>query len=122
MYEDEDGATDEREPGSNLYVHHDVMLPAFPLAMAWLDCTPSTSGQERSNIVAVGSTDPGIELWPLNVVDAVEPLATLGGTDPGAAALPEGKKKKAKRKAGPWCLLDVHISTQMRGSAQDSST
>jgi len=36
VYEEADGETD-----ANLYVHHDIMLPAFPLAVAWLDCDPS---------------------------------------------------------------------------------
>jgi periodic tryptophan protein 1 len=37
----------------NLYVHHDVMLPAFPLAVAWLDCDPA-SRRQRANLAAVG--------------------------------------------------------------------
>lgn len=46
------------EPGAegddgNLYVHHDVMLPAFPLAVAWLDCDPAARRQ-RANLAAVG--------------------------------------------------------------------
>lgn len=36
VYEEQD----ERGPG-NLYVHHSLMLPAFPLCVAWLDCDPS---------------------------------------------------------------------------------
>ena len=36
MYEE----ADERGP-ANLYVHHSLMLPAFPLAVAWMDCDPS---------------------------------------------------------------------------------
>ena len=97
VYEDDDGGPDSAAPDSNLYVHHDIMLPAFPLALAWLDCMPSSSSQERGNIVAVGSMDPGIELWALDMVDAVEPLATLGGADPNAP-LTVGQKKKGKRK------------------------
>ena len=31
---------DERGP-ANLYVHHSLMLPAFPLAVTWLDCDPT---------------------------------------------------------------------------------
>jgi hypothetical protein len=31
---------DERGP-ANLYVHHSLLLPAFPLALTWLDCDPS---------------------------------------------------------------------------------
>lgn len=38
-------ATDD-EP-ANLYVHHDVMLPAFPLAVEWLDLHPERGTQVR---------------------------------------------------------------------------
>ena len=42
---------DESSP-SNLYVHHDIMLPAFPLALAWLDCHPARS-DAPGNLAAV---------------------------------------------------------------------
>lgn len=100
---------DERGP-ANLYVHHSLMLPAFPLSVAWMDCDP-TGRRERANIAAVGSFEPGIELWDMDVVDAVEPLCTLGGADYAAAraaaevgggeaggASGDGKKKKKKKK------------------------
>ena len=47
MYEDadEDGAP-------NLYVHHDIILPAFPLSLAWMDCHLSDSSQ-TANLAAV---------------------------------------------------------------------
>ncbi len=47
MYEEADEAS-----ASNLYVHHDIMLPAFPLALAWLDCHPGRAG-EAGNLAAV---------------------------------------------------------------------
>ena len=47
VYEDadEDGAP-------NLYVHHDIILPAFPLSLAWMDCHLSDSSQ-TANLAAV---------------------------------------------------------------------
>lgn len=47
MYED---AGDDGAP--NLYVHHDIILPAFPLSVAWLDCNPASSSQ-IANLAAV---------------------------------------------------------------------
>jgi periodic tryptophan protein 1 len=97
---------DERG-GGNLYVHHAVMLSAFPLAVAWLDCDPRGGGAGAGNFAAVGSFEPGIEIWDLDVLDAVEPVGGLGGADYAAAraaAAAEaagggGKKKKKTKKA-----------------------
>ncbi len=47
VYEEADSQSE-----SNLYVHHDIMLPAFPLSLAWLDCNPSRAG-EPGNLAAV---------------------------------------------------------------------
>ena len=55
----EDGG---QEGESNIYVHHDIMLPAFPLCLAWTDCRPSGSA-EPGNLAAVGAMSPGIEIW-----------------------------------------------------------
>ena len=62
----------------NLYCHHDLLLPAFPLCISWMDC-PTDGREGRANRVAVGTMYPGIEIWDLDVIDAVEPVATLGG-------------------------------------------
>ncbi|CAI5714741.1 unnamed protein product [Peronospora destructor] len=66
-----------------LYVHHDINLPAFPLCMAWMDCAPvpldPRTGPMDGSFVAVGTFKPGIEIWDLNVMDVLEPSATLGG-------------------------------------------
>lgn len=44
VYEDE---------ADNLYVHHDVMLPAIPLCVEWVNARPNKSGQ-TGNFAAVG--------------------------------------------------------------------
>jgi len=88
------------ESEENLYVHHDLMLPSFPLCLEWLDF-PSGSGGESStpgNYIAVGSFDPSIEIWDADLVDGLYPQAILGPSPslekPEAKAAGTGKKKR----------------------------
>lgn len=94
VYEDE---------ADNLYVHHDVMLPAMPLCVEWINARPNKSG-EQGNFAAVGTMDPEIELWDLDIVDGMYPTAILGQTSQAAAEPPSDpvtKKKKKNRSKKP---------------------
>ena len=82
VYDDEAGS---------LYVHHDVTLPAFPLALEWLRL-PYGEAVTNNSFVAVGTFETQIEVWNLDVLDALEPTLTLG------AASNDKKKKKKKDK------------------------
>ena len=90
----------------NLYTHHDITLKEFPLCLAWLDCPPFLSnGMQVSvgNYVAVGTFDPSIEIWNLDVLDPLEPTATLGGYSnetivTTTTALGKNKKNKKNKK------------------------
>lgn len=31
------------EESGNFYLHHDILLGAYPLSLAWLDCVPQTT-------------------------------------------------------------------------------
>jgi len=64
-----------------MYIHHDYMLPSFPLCMTWFDYVLGSSLEEekRGNLVAVGTFEPYIEIWDLDIVDQPIPLAILGG-------------------------------------------
>jgi len=64
-----------------LYVHHDIPLPSFPLCLAH---GRVSSDAEAGNFCAVGTFDPGIEIWNLDVLNALEPMCTLGGEDNSA--------------------------------------
>ncbi|KAL1364745.1 hypothetical protein AAHE18_03G239000 [Arachis hypogaea] len=74
----------------NMYVHHDIIIPAFPLSTAWLDCL---QGREKGGeyCLFVGSMEPSIEIWDLDVIDAVQLCMVLGGISE--------KKKKGKKKS-----------------------
>lgn len=69
-----ESATAAGEQG-NLYVHHDVLLGEFPLCLSWLGCT---KGCDDGNFVAIGGFDTSIEVWNLDELDPVEPIAVLG--------------------------------------------
>jgi periodic tryptophan protein 1 len=99
------------ESQENLYVHHDLMLPNFPLCLEWLDFPPVSASSSNSksstpgfgNYIAVGTLDPEIEIWSLDVVEAMYPASILGRPDRTRSHVPvpagTGKKKKKKTKA-----------------------
>ncbi|KAF3640446.1 putative protein TPX2-like [Capsicum annuum] len=77
----------------NMYVQRAIIIPAFPLCTAWLDCP--IKGGERGNFIAVGSMEPAIEIWDIDIIDEVQPSIILGGI---ADIKKKGKKKSIKYK------------------------
>ncbi|KAI8957700.1 WD40 repeat-like protein [Daldinia sp. FL1419] len=92
VYEDE---------ADNLYVHHDIMLPAIPLCVEWLDIPVSKNSVDKdssANFVAIGTMDPDIEVWDLDTIDCMYPNAILGqGSNPQEEEKKKKKKKKSKK-------------------------
>lgn len=95
----------------NLYVHHDILLPSFPLCLEWLDFPPTstlsntapTPTPSQGNFIAIGTFEPEIEIWPLDMTEAIYPSLILGRPDKSAAHVPvplgAGKKKRKQTKA-----------------------
>lgn len=93
----------------NLYVHHDILLPAIPLAVEWLDMPVSNNGApkaDKGNFVAIGTMDPDIEIWDLDTVDCMYPNAILG-----AGANPDAEKSKKKKKKGKKMNDEYHVDS-----------
>jgi len=84
------------EEEGSLYVHHDILLESFPLCLEWLSYDPGAEGK-TGNYVAVGTMEPDIQIWDLDVVDTIEPAFILGGK----------KKKKKKKKKKP--VADIEL-------------
>ncbi|WWC68026.1 uncharacterized protein I206_101945 [Kwoniella pini CBS 10737] len=100
----------------NLYAHHDLMLPTFPLCVEWLDfpsggSSSSNESPQSGSYVAVGSFDPSIEIWDADLVDGLYPQAILGPSPslekPEAKPLGTGKKKK-KQMVQPAATDEYH--------------
>ncbi|OWP01270.1 hypothetical protein B2J93_5550 [Marssonina coronariae] len=109
VYVYEDGA-------ENLYVHHDIMLPAIPLCLEWLDLPVGKTNMDqgsRANFVAVGTFDPDIEIWDLDTIDCMYPNAILGraGENSNAGAEDLKKKKKKKKKKSKLSNDNYHVDS-----------
>ena len=61
------------------------------------------------NYIAVGTFEPAIEIWNLDVLDPLEPTAILGGI------IEEKKHMKKSKKKKNSALLDLNV-----GSHEDS--
>eukprot|EP01134_Creolimax_fragrantissima_P004176 CFRG4176T1 len=83
------------EGDNNLFVHHDILIGGFPLCMEWLDFDPADP-DTKGNFLAVGTMLPQIEVWDLDVVDAVEAVCVLGELPEIAEKVVTRSKKKGK--------------------------
>ncbi|KAH7658808.1 periodic tryptophan protein 1 [Dioscorea alata] len=82
---------------TNLYVNNEIILSAFPLCTAWLDCNlKGGESGDKGNFIAVGSMEPAIEIWDLDLPKEVQPFMVLGGISKKKT----GKKTSVKYKRG----------------------
>lgn len=105
------------DDADNIYVHHDVMLPAIPLCLEWLDVPVGEDDgtKKQGNFVAVGMMQPEIEIWNLDVVDSMYPSAILGQQpeeqeqEQEAQDSKKPKKKSKKKKKRPKANDNHHV-------------
>lgn len=97
---------------ANMYVHHDIMLGAYPLCMDWIP-VEAVGGNEAGNYVAVGLFNHTIEIWDLEELEVLEPKRVLGSPPP--------KKKKDKKKKGKRAQESSSSSSSSSSTASASS-
>jgi len=68
---------------SSLYVHHEIMLSAYPLCMEWIPVIKDEESNKfhNVNLLAVGTFLPDIEIWDLDDHEAIEPNKLLGNRE-----------------------------------------
>lgn len=66
------------------------MLSAYPLCLEWV---PSLGDENKVNFVIVGTFLPEIEIWNLDVLDAIEPAFVLGNQEQASKLSKHSHKK-----------------------------
>ncbi|TPX32158.1 hypothetical protein SmJEL517_g04712 [Synchytrium microbalum] len=96
----------------NLYVHHDILLPSFPLCVEWVGCRIGRKAAKEGfgNYAAIGSFETSIEIWDLDLVDAVYPEVILGER-------PKDKAPTKRNRANPDRHVDAVLSLAWNMSA-----
>ena len=113
---------DGEEEEENVYVHHDVMLPNFPLC---LECVEyDFNGTDAvGNFVAIGTFDPEIEVWDVDMIDAVYPTVILEGRKKSKKSVENEEKSMLRGHTDAvmslsWNALHPHLL--LSGSADNS--
>ena len=98
---------------SDLYVHHEIILGAYPLCLEWLH----TWQGQKTNHMIVGTFLPEIEIWNLDS-ESCEPTAVLGSLQKSEQANAKKKKlvtkfnKGGKKQAVPDSTEDLGTHTE----------
>ncbi|KAJ9081534.1 rRNA-processing protein [Entomophthora muscae] len=104
------------ENENNIYMHHDALLPSFPICLEWLDFKPQSEDvNTKGSFVAIGTFEPEIEIWDLDYIDAVCPSAILG------ASQSEKRQKKANAEYHTDAIMSLSWNKTHRNLLASSS-
>ncbi|WKX94717.1 hypothetical protein Q1695_011745 [Nippostrongylus brasiliensis] len=89
------------EENEDWYVHHDYILPAPPLCLEPIQHDPGNDETGKGNLLCVGTMEPVISIWDLDIMNSVEPVVSLGS---------KGKGKRKKRDGSQQGHSDAVLS------------
>ncbi|KAF0979001.1 hypothetical protein FDP41_002071 [Naegleria fowleri] len=123
IHNEEDGLTTlqvwiyEQEE-DNLFIHHDLLLANYGLCTQWLNLK---NINQPGNCIAIGTFEPQIEIWDLDIVDPIEPIMVLGEQEVDAK-----KKKKSSNSVnshrGPILSMSFRSSdSKLASGSEDRS-
>lgn len=78
------------EADDDWYCHHDYILDAPPLCLEPIQHDPGNDESGKGNLLAIGTMNSTINIWDLDIVNAAEPVVTLGNSQK------PGKTKKKR--------------------------
>ena len=83
------------------------MLSVYPLCIEWLPIDINTSNT-KANYAIVGSFLPEIEIWNLDMIEAIEPELVLGQSESSQTGVK--RNKKAKKRESDLVHTDAVLS------------
>lgn len=66
------------EENEDWYCHHDYILDAPPLCLEPIQHDPGDDETGKGNLISVGTMEPVINIWDLDVMNSVVPVVSLG--------------------------------------------
>jgi len=110
------------EEEANMYVHHDLMLGAYPLCVEWLNRTTEIA---QGSFAAVGLFNHTVEIWDLDRLESMQPCQMLGEVKREKKVKGKKTKKKGASQAheGPVLCLSgspFNSSVLATGSADQT--
>ncbi|CAJ0602608.1 unnamed protein product [Cylicocyclus nassatus] len=99
------------EANDDWYCHHDYILEAPPLCLEPIQHDPGNDETGKGNLLAVGTMEPIINIWDLDIINEVTPVVSLGSKGKGR------RKKRDGREQGhsdavlsiAWNKLTPHV-------------